>query len=169
MRRVFSVFFVSLMLGCALTPNVNTRKAREPWNYYGVLTGVYRDETNGAPVALVWLDQVTFTRTQRADFQKTLQTLLKQGYKKIGMVAARSIYFVDPYDARKLAADKGANLVLGCWFAAGRAIGQRELVVYWYQFLYKATPAPAPAPVPIPTPAITPLPNGTGPQGAYGD
>jgi hypothetical protein len=167
MGRVFSVFFVSLILGCALTPTVNTRKPGEPWTYYGDLTGVYRDQTNRAPVALVWLEQVLFTRTQRADFQKTLQGLLKQGYKKIGIVIVQNPYFVDPYEAKKLAADKGANLVLGCWFAAGRTSGQRELVEYWYQFLYKATPAPVPAPIPIP--AITPPPSVTERQGQYGN
>jgi hypothetical protein len=172
MKRVFSVFFVSLILGCALTPNVNTRKAGKPWNYYGDLTDLYRDQTNGAPAAMVWLDQVQFTRTQKADFEKTLQTFLKQGYKKIGMVAVQHQYFVDPYEAKKLAADKGANMIVGCWFAAGRTSGQRELVEYWYQFLYKPpapTPPPASTPLPTPIPAVTPPPSGTERQGEYGD
>jgi hypothetical protein len=169
MKLFFQFLILSLFIGCGLTPNVNTRKAGEPWNYYGDLTVLYRDQTNGARTALVWLETVQFTRTERADFQKTLQTNLKQGYKKIGMLAVQNRYFVDPLAMKKLAADKGANLVVGCWFPVGRrsdsgTVGQ--LFEYWYQFLYK--PA-APTPVPSPTPIATPLPGGPERQGPYGD
>ena len=51
--RLASAFF-----GCALTPNVDNRKPGQPWNYYGDLANVYRDQTGGTKVALVWLDQV---------------------------------------------------------------------------------------------------------------
>jgi hypothetical protein len=169
MKLLFQLLILSLFLGCGLTPNVNTRKAGKPWNYYGDPAVLYRDQTNGAPAALVWLDTVQFTRTERADFQKTLQTDLKQGYKKIGVLAVQHRYFVDPYDMKKLAADKGANLVLGCWFTVG---GRSDpdtpgrLVEYWYQFLYKP---PAPTPIPSPTPSATPFPSGPEQQGAYGD
>jgi hypothetical protein len=169
MKLFFQFLTLSLFLGCGITPNVNNRKAGEPWNYYGDLTGLYRDQTNGAPAAMVWLETVQFTRTEKADFQKTLQTNLKQGYKKIGVLAVRHRYFVDPYDMRKLAADKGANLVVGCWFTVGRTSDSDtpgQLVEYWYQFLYK--PA-APTPTPSPTPSPTPLPSGPEPEGAYGD
>ena len=56
----------------------------------------------------------------RSEFQKTVRTYLGQGYRKIGMVSVRSQYFVDPYEIKKLAADKGAHLVVGCWFTARR-------------------------------------------------
>lgn len=168
--KLFYLFLIlSLILGCEMTPNVNNRKAGEPWNYYGDLTGLYRDQTNGARAAMVWLDQVQFTRTQKIDFQKTLQTFLKQGYKKIGLLTVQHRYFVDPFEMRKLAADKGANLVVGCWFAAGKnnlPDTPGQLVEYWYQFLYKA---PAPTPGPSPTPSPTPQTSTREPIGAYGD
>jgi hypothetical protein len=168
--KLFCLFLIlSLFLGCEMTPNVNNRKAGEPWNYYGDLTRLYRDQTNGARAAMVWLDQVQFTRTQKADFQKTLQTSLKQGYKKIGLLAVQHRYFVDPFEMRKLAADKGANLVVGCWFTVSKKSVpdiQGQLVEYWYQFLYKP---PAPTPPPIPTPSPTPQTSTAAPIGAYGD
>jgi hypothetical protein len=169
MKLLFLFLALAIVVGCGLTPNVNRRKAGEPWNYYGDLTGLYRDQTNGAPPALVWLDAVQFTRTEKADFQKTLQTNLKQGYKKIGILAVRHRYFVDPYEMKKLAADKGANLIVGCWFRVGKTNDpetRRQLVEYWYQFLYKP---PAPTPTPGPTPSPTPLPNAPEPIGTYGD
>jgi hypothetical protein len=169
MKLFFLFLTLSLFLGCEMTPNVNTRKAGEPWNYYGDLTGLYRDQTNGAPPALVWLDTVQFTRTEKADFQKSIQTSLKQGYRKMGILSVQHRYFVDPYSMKKLAADKGANLVVGCWFAVRRKSdpdSPGQVVEYWYQFLYK--PA-APTPAPSPTPSATPPPSTTEPVGAYGD
>ena len=171
MKPFYLLLILSLVLGCEMTPNVNNRKAGEPWNYYGDLTGLYRDQTNGGRAAMVWLDQVQFTRTQRADFQKTLQAILKQGYRKIGLIAVRHRYFVDPFEMKKLAADKGANMIVGCWFAVGKnnlPDTPGQLVEYWYQFLYKPV-APTPAPVPSPTPSPVPRPGTTEPIGAYGD
>ncbi|HEY2122612.1 MAG TPA: hypothetical protein VGH07_03380 [Chthoniobacterales bacterium] len=173
MKLFYLCLILSLILGCEMTPNVNNRKAGEPWNYYGDLTGLYRDQTHGARPAMVWLDQVQFTRTQRADFQKTLQPILKQGYRKIGLLTVRRRYFVDPFEMRKLAADKGANLVVGCWFAASKnnlPDTPGQLVEYWYQFLYKApAPTPGSSPTPSPTPSLTPQTTIREPIGAYGD
>jgi hypothetical protein len=168
MKLFYQFLILSFLVGCGLTPNVNTRKAGEPWNYYGDLTVLYRDQTDGAPAAMVWLDTVQFARTERADFQKTVQINLKLGYRKIGMLAVRHRYFVDPFEMKKLAADKGANLVVGCWFPVGERIDPetRRQVEYWYQFLYKPL---APPPISIPTPTPTPLPSGPEEQGAYGD
>lgn|ERR1700722_6931662 len=126
--------------GCMLTPNVDTRKAGRPWNYYGDLVTSYRDQTGGTKVELVWLDQVQFHRVDQRDFRKTVQTFLTQGYRKIGMVAVRSQYFVDPYEVKKLAADKGARMVVGCWFAAGETNTKMRILEYWYQLLDKTGP-----------------------------
>jgi hypothetical protein len=139
--------------GCSLTPNVNTRKPGQKWYYYGELLSVYRDETRGSPAGLVWLDEVQFTRVNPNEFQKTIRSLLTQGYRKIGFISVRSQYFVDPYSARKLAADKGARMVVGCWFSAPNNKANAEMVEYWYQLLDKASP-PAPVPVPSALPRI---------------
>jgi hypothetical protein len=142
------------LCGCALTPSVNTRKPGQQWNYYGDLSNLYRDETRGSPVALVWLDQVQFQRVSPNEFQKTVHTLLTQGYRKIGFVSVRSKYFVDPYSIKKLAADKGARMIVGCWFRAYDRRGTNA-VNYWYQLLDKDTlPPPVPPPrTPVPAPA----------------
>jgi hypothetical protein len=137
--------FVLLMIapaffGCALTPNVNTRKPGQRWNYYGDLLAVYRDQTGGTPVALVWLDQVQFRRVAQSEFQKIVQTYLGQGYRKIGIVSVRSKFFVDPYEVKKLAADRGAHLVVGCWFESRETTAKSRMVEYWYQLLDKAGP-----------------------------
>ena len=144
--------------GCVLTPNVNTRKAGRPWNYYGDLSNVYRDQTGGTKAALVWMDQVQFQRVQPSDFQKTVRGLLTQGYRKIGNVSVRSEYFVDPYEIKKLAADKGARLVIGCWFTAREPRTQSRSVDYWYQLLDKAGTIP-PGAV-SPAPVLAPAPQG---------
>jgi hypothetical protein len=159
-------FFVLLILapvflGCALTPSVNTRKAGQPWNYYGDLGSVYRDETGGTKVALVWLDQVQFKRVNRNEFEKSVQTYLHQGYRKIGFVSARSQYFVDPYEVKKLAADKGARLVIGCWFDAHETRSKVWMVDYWYQLLDKngTVPPHAVSPAPVLAPRSARRPN----------
>ena len=120
-----------------------------------ILGECYRDQTGGTQVALVWLDQVQFRRVTQSEFQKTVRTLLGQGYRKIGMISARSQYFVDPYEVKKLAADKGARLVVGCWFTARETRTNLRTVDYWYQLLDKAT-APAPSAIPQ-TPAVVPV------------
>jgi hypothetical protein len=155
MKHFILLILASVLLGCAMTPNVDTRKAGRPWNYYGDLVSVYRDETQGIPVALVWLGEVQFQRVDRSAFQKNVQTYLHQGYRKIGFVSVRSQYFVDPYEVKKLAADKGARLVVGCWFNAHETGSKVWKVDYWYQLLDKNGTAPVvvpPAPAPIPTP-----------------
>jgi len=137
MKRFVLLMIAPAFLGCALTPNVNTRKPGQPWNYYGDLVSVYRDQTGGAKVVLVWLDQVVFQRVNPSEFQKTVRTYLGQGYRKIGLVSVRSQYFVDPYEVKKLAADKGARLVVGCWFTARETRSKSWKVDYWYQLLDK--------------------------------
>ena len=147
MKRFVLLMIAPAFLGCAMTPNVNNRKAGQPWNYYGNLTSLYRDQTGGTKPALVWMDQVQFQRVQPSDFRKTVRGLLTQGYRKIGNVSVRSEYFVDPYEVKKLAADKGAHLVIGCWFGAGGTRSRSRVLEYWYQLLDKpgqAAPNPAP-------------------------
>jgi hypothetical protein len=156
------LMLVSAFCGCALTPNVDTRKPGQKWNYYGDLTSFYRDETRGSPVALVWLEQVQFTQVDPGQFQKTVRALLTQGYRKIGFISVRSQYFVDPYDAKKLAADKGARMVVGCWFSvptakAGAfayhaARAKSNVVEYWYQLLDKPS-----LPPPVAAPSVRPV------------
>jgi hypothetical protein len=155
MKRFVLLSFALAFLGCAMTQNVNTRKAGQPWNYYGDLVSLYRDETQETPVALVWLGEVVFLRVNRSEFQKSIQTYLHQGYRKIGFVSVRSQYFVDPYEVKKLAADKGARLVVGCWFNAHKTGSNVWMVDYWYQLLDKSGTAPVAVPppsVPVPTP-----------------
>jgi hypothetical protein len=155
MKSFVLLILAPAFLGCAMTANVNTRKAGHPWNYYGDLGSVYRDETGGTQVALVWLEQVQFQRVSRNEFQKNVQTFLRQGYRKIGFVSVRSQYFVDPYEVKKLAADKGARLVIGCWFNAHETRSKVWMVDYWYQLLDKNVTAPgaiSPAPVLAPGP-----------------
>jgi hypothetical protein len=145
------------LCGCALTPSVNTRKPGQQWNYYGDLSNLYRDETRGSPVALVWLEQVQIQRVNPSEFQKTVHTLLTQGYRKIGFVSVRSQYFVDPYSIKRLAADKGARMIVGCWFMAHDRRAKSNEVDYWYQLLDRDTvPPPGPLPrtyVPAPAPS----------------
>src|SRR5260370_994545 len=93
MKLVMLLILGSAFCGCTLTPNVDTRKPGQKWNYYGDLLSLYRDETKGSPVALVWLEQVQFTRVNPGEFQKTVRTLLAQGYRKIGFISVRSQYF----------------------------------------------------------------------------
>jgi hypothetical protein len=153
MKHFILLILAPAFLSCAMTPNVNTRKAGQSWNYYGDLVSVYRDETRGTPVALVWLGEVQFQRVDRSEFQKNIQTYLHQGYRKIGFVSVRSQYFVDPYEVRKLAADKGARLVVGCWFNAHETGSKVWMVDFWYQLLDKSGTAPAAvSPVMAPTP-----------------
>jgi hypothetical protein len=155
MKLVMLLILGSAFCGCTLTPNVDTRKPGQKWNYYGDLLSLYRDETKGSPVALVWLEQVQFTRVNPGQFQKTVRTLLAQGYRKIGFISVRSQYFVDPYDAKKLAADKGARMVVGCWFSVHNPRAKSNTVEYWYQLLDKAPPA-APGAVPNALPLARP-------------
>src|ERR1700722_19015548 len=154
-------YFVLLILApaffsCALTPNVNTRKAGQHWNYYGDLGSVYQDQTRGAKAQLVWLDQITFQRVEQSAFQTTVQAFMKQGFRKIGLISVRSAHFVVPYEIKKLAADKGANLIIGCWFAGYETRTGFWSYKYWYQLLDK--PAPTPQPVVQQSPVVAPTP-----------
>jgi hypothetical protein len=159
MKLLLLLMLASAFCGCALTPNVNTRKPGQKWNYFGDLSSFYRDESRGGPVTLVWLEEVTFTRVKPSEFQKTVHTLITiQGYRKIGFISVRSPYFVDPYSARKLAADKGARMVVGCWFSVPGSGAKFNLVEYWYQLLDKPT-TPVPAAVPNATPLARPRPG----------
>jgi hypothetical protein len=159
MKLLLLLMLASAFCGCALTPNVNTRKPGQKWNYFGDLSSFYRDESRGSPVTLVWLEQVTFTRVNPSEFQKTVRTLITiQGYRKIGFISVRSPYFVDPYTARKLAADKGARMVVGCWFSVPDSRSKSNLVEYWYQLLDKPT-TPAPVAVPSAVPIAQPRPG----------
>jgi hypothetical protein len=157
-RLLLMLMVAPIFFGCQMAPNVNTRKAGRPWDYYGNLESVYRDQTGGTQVALVWLDQVRFQRVNPSDFQKSVQTYLHQGYRKIGFVSVRSQYFVDPYAITKLAADKGAHLVVGCWFTARETRSETPMVDYWYQLLDKAGLTPLPAAVPQAPVLTTPTP-----------
>jgi hypothetical protein len=156
MKLFVLLILAPVFVGCALTPNVNNRKAGRPWNYYGDLRSLYRDQTGGTQVALIWMDQVQFHRVNISEFQKSVLSYLHQGYRKIGFVSVRSQYFVDPYELRKLAADKGARLVIGCWFTAHQTRSKTYMVDYWYQLLDKiGTPPPSAAP---PVPVLAPAP-----------
>jgi hypothetical protein len=137
MKRLNLPLFALVFCSCALTPNVNTRRAGQHWNYYGNLLDVYRDETAGRPVALVWLNQVQFTEVSPGEFAKTVKSLTIQGYRKIGFVSVRSEYFVDPFEVKKLAADKGAKLVVGSWFEVSRNRSRNPITEFWYQLLDK--------------------------------
>lgn len=147
MKLLILLMIAPLFVGCALTPSVNTRKPGQRWNYYGDLLSVYRDQTGGTRVELVWLDQVQFQRVNQNEFQKVVRTYLTQGYRKIGMVSVRSQFFVDPYEVKKLAADKGARLVVGFWVQSARA--RSPMVDYQYQLLDKPN-APAVIRTPLP-------------------
>ena len=129
--------FAMVFTGCMLTPSVNTRRAGQHWNYYGALLDVYRDETGGRRVALVWLNQVQFTQVSPRDFAKTVKSLAGQGYRKIGFLSVQSKYFVDPYEVKKLAADKGARMIVGTWFEKARGRLTHRINEYWYQLLDK--------------------------------
>ena len=129
--------FAMVFTGCMLTPSVDTRRAGQHWNYYGALLDIYRDQTAGKPVALVWLSQVQFAQVSPSDFAKTVKTYTVQGYRKIGFLSVRSKYFVDPYEVKKLAADKGARLIIGTWFETARRRSTNRINEYWYQLLDK--------------------------------
>jgi hypothetical protein len=137
MKNLIPLLFTFVLCGCSLTPNVNTRRAGQHWNYYGDLLDIYRDQTGRRPVALVWLSQVQFIQVSPGDFAKIVKSLLLQGYRKIGFVSIRSEYFVDPYDVKKLAADKGAKLIVGSWFEVAQSRSRNPRTEYWYQLLDK--------------------------------
>jgi hypothetical protein len=137
MKKLIGLMFTMVFAGCMLTPSVDTRRAGQHWNYYGALLDIYRDQTAGKPVALVWLSQVQFAQVSPSDFAKTVKTYTVQGYRKIGFLSVRSKYFVDPYEVKKLAADRGARLIVGTWFETARGRSTYRINEYWYQLLDK--------------------------------
>jgi hypothetical protein len=137
MKKLIGLMFAMAFTSCTLTPNVDTRRAGQHWNYYGALLDVYRDQTGGRRVALVWLNQVQFTEVSPSDFAKTVKSLAGQGYRKIGFLSVQSKYFVDPYEVKKLAADKGARMIVGTWFETARGRSTHRINEYWYQLLDK--------------------------------
>lgn len=160
--KLFKLLVLALAFcGCALTPNVDTRKFGQPWYYFGDLSSLYRDETRGNPGTLVWLEEVQFTRVNPGEFHKTVQMMLSQGYRKIGFISVRSPYFVDPFSAKKLAADKGARAVVGCWFSVNGTKTKSNMVDYWYQLLDKApqTGSAGSSAIFVPTPTPPPIPT----------
>ena len=137
MKKLIGLMFAMAFTSCTLTPNVDTRRAGQHWNYYGALLDVYRDQTGGSRVALVWLNQVQFAEVSPSDFAKTVKSLTGQGYRKIGFLSVQSKYFVDPYEVKKLAADKGARMIVGTWFETARGRSTYRINEYRYQLLDK--------------------------------
>jgi hypothetical protein len=104
-----------LLCGCAMTRDVNRRKAGEEWYYYGPLLDMYQDQTSGSPVALVWIEQVQTQTVEPGKFNEAVRALAREGYRKIGFLSVRSVYpipEVDPNLIMRLAADKGAQRVV---------------------------------------------------------
>jgi hypothetical protein len=162
MRISVLVLMASLLCGCVLQSNVNTRKAGQPWHYYGYLRDFYRDENHGGEVPLVWFDQVGIQEVPRADYQKAIQFLIPQGFRKIGSLSILTSSIVDPSDLRRLAADQGARIIVACSFPVANERGIKPVITnvqrggnglpeyefalppaniartqYWYQFLTK--------------------------------
>jgi hypothetical protein len=113
--RIALLVVAALLCGCAMTKDVNRRKAGEKWYYYGPLLDLYQDQTGGSAVALVWIEQVQTQTVASGKFNETIRELAKQGYRKIGFLSVRSVYpfpEVDPNLINRLAADKGAQRVV---------------------------------------------------------
>ena len=84
MKRFVLLMIAPAFLGCALTPNVNTRKAGRPWNYYGDLGSVYRDQTGGTQSPWFGWIRSNFKEWIRSEFQKTVRTSCIRGIEKSG-------------------------------------------------------------------------------------
>ncbi|MBV9390753.1 MAG: hypothetical protein JOY96_02560 [Verrucomicrobia bacterium] len=95
-----------------MTHDVNQRKAGEKWYYYGYLLAFYHDQLNSRERHLVWLEQVLYLPVDEAKFGATVQSLLAQGYRKIGFLRIRTVYNLDSFDLTRIAADKGAQIVV---------------------------------------------------------
>src|ERR1700737_1444072 len=81
--RIALLVVAALLCGCAMTKDVNRRKAGEKWYYYGPLLDLYQDQTGGSAVALVWIEQVQTQTVASGKFNETIRELAKQGYRKI--------------------------------------------------------------------------------------
>jgi hypothetical protein len=116
-----------------MSMSVHTRKPGRPWHYYGYLRDFYRDENRGEKVPLVWYDQVILQDVARGDFQRTIQTLIAQGYRKIGFLAILTPEIVDPTDIRSLSADKGAQQVVATVFPISNNRGVKPVITDVYR------------------------------------
>ena len=113
--RLTALVILAFFCGCAMTRDVNRRKAGEEWYYYGPLLDIYQDQTGGSPVALVWIEEVQTQTVEPGKFNDAVRELARQGYRKIGFLSVRSVYpipEVDPNLINRLAADKGAQRVV---------------------------------------------------------
>ena len=165
-----------------MTRDVNRRKAGEEWYYYGPLLDIYRDQTGGSPVALVWIEEVQTQTVEPGKFNNAVRELARQGYRKIGFLSVRSVYpipEVDPNLINRLAADKGAQRVVATSRPIRSVRGAEPIVTdvgrgklgqpeynfgmtgatwteraYQFQFMGKAESAPTP-----PIPSVTPTPS----------
>jgi len=183
--RLTALVIVAFLCGCAMTRDVNRRKAGEEWYYYGPLLDIYQDQTGGGAVALVWIEEVQTQTVQPGKFNDTVRELARQGYRKIGFLSVRSVYpipEVDPNLINRLAADKGAQRVVATSRPIRSVRGAEPIVTdvgrgklgqpeynfgmtgatwtdraYQFQFMGKAVSTPA-APA-EPTPAVTSTPS----------
>ena len=128
MRISALLLIASILCSCSMSSNVNTRKAGEPWHYYGYLRDVYRTQNSGRAVSLVWYNQVKIQDVSRGEFRNSIRTLISQGYRKIGFISILTAAIVDPYDIKRLAADKGAQQVVACSFLIGNNRGVKPII-----------------------------------------
>ena len=184
--RLTALVILAFFCGCAMTRDVNRRKAGEEWHYYGPLLDVYQDQTGGSPVALVWIGEVQAQTVEPGKFKDAVRELARQGYRKIGFLSVRSVYpipEIDPNVINRLAADKGAQRVVATSRPIRSIRGAEPIVTdigrgklgqplynfgmtgatwteraYQFQFMGKAVSTPTPAASPTPPVTSTPSP-----------
>ena len=175
--RLIALVIVALFCGCAMTRDVNRRKAGEEWYYYGPLLDIYQDQTGGSSVALVWIEQVQTQTVEPGKFNDAVRALAREGYRKIGFLSVRWVYpipGVDPILFLRLAADKGAQRVVATSRPIRSVRGAEPIVtdvrrgklgqpeynfgmtgatwankVYQFQFMGKAVSTPTPPASPV--------------------
>ena len=180
--RLTALVILAFFCGCAMTRDVNRRKAGEEWYYYGPLLDMYQDQTGGSPVALVWIGEVQTQTVEPGKFNDAVREFARQGYRKIGFLSVRSVYpipEVDPNLINRLAADKGAQRVVATSRPIRSVRGAKPIVTdvwrgklgqpeynfgmtgakwteraYRFQFMGKAVSTPTP-----PTPPVTSTPS----------
>ena len=183
--RPTALVILAFFCGCAMTRDVNRRKAGEEWYYYGPLLDVYQDQTGGNPVALVWIGEVQTQTVEPGKFSDAVRALARQGYRKIGFLSVRSVYpipEVDPNLINRLAADKGAQRVVATSRPIRSVRGAGPIVTdigrgklgqpeynfgmtgaTWteraYQFQLMGKAVSTPTPQASPTPAVTSTPS----------
>ena len=128
MRIPVLLLIASILCSCSISSNVNTRKPGEPWYYYGYLRDFYRDQSGDRTVSLVWYNQVNFQDVNLGEFRNSIQTLISQGYRKVGFISILTAAIVDPYDIKRLAADKGAQQVVACSFPVRNDRGVKPII-----------------------------------------